>query len=129
MSDDEKYPEHAKLQSLRCPGFPDDPFAGHNQIVGDFISSLAGAGYVIARWRPVFCAKCGKPWTDFRKDDGAVTCEACGAGDYFRSDDVLMPARERIEDLIGQFFGIDPKKLADEKDAMLAEIRRQNAEA
>lgn len=42
-------------------------------------------------------------------------------------DDLLFPLRERWESLIGRFFDIDPVKIADEKDQMLADIRARDA--
>lgn len=125
---EEKYPEHAKLLALRCPGKPEDPFASHNHLVGDFLGWLEGEGYVIARWRPMFCTACEKPWTDHRLGDGTITCEACGAKSYHRSDDVLIPANKRVESLLAGFFGIDEDRLEDEKRQMLADMRAANAE-
>ena len=45
------YPEHEKLAALRCPGKPDDPFAGHNRLVGAFLEWLEAEGYSICRWQ------------------------------------------------------------------------------
>lgn len=122
----EKYPEHAKLLALRCPGKPDDPFGSHNHLVGDFIGWLEAEGYVIARWRPVFCTGCQEPWTDFTKDNGKVVCEACGKEDAWRSDDVLIPANKGVEFLLAGFFGIDQNRIETEKCQMLDEMRVAN---
>jgi hypothetical protein len=35
-----------------------------------------------------------------------------------------MPIHKRVEDMLGEFFGIDTKLLSKEKDEMLAELRR-----
>lgn len=46
-------------------------------------------------------------------------------------DDVserLFTIRLRPEEIIGMFLGVDPKKLEQEKQAMLKEIRKLNAE-
>ncbi len=39
----------------------------------------------------------------------------------------LFPIRQRPDEIIGMFLGIDPKKLEAEKRAMLEEIRKANA--
>lgn len=39
------------------------------------------------------------------------------------NEERLTTADERFESLIGRFFDIDPRKLSDEKDALLAAIR------
>jgi hypothetical protein len=122
-----EYPEHAKMLTLRCPGSPDDPFASHNYLVGDFITWLTeDQGYVIAKWRPTHCTRCDKPWTDFRRDDGAITCEACGAAEFHRSDDVLLPSHRTVEQLLAGFFGIDQEKIEAEKRQMLDRQRAMN---
>lgn len=43
----EKYPEHEKLLALRCPGKPEEPYASHNHLIGDFLEWLSGEGYHI----------------------------------------------------------------------------------
>lgn len=45
----------------------------------------------------------------------------------FRNMERLVEVRQRTEELIGMFFGIDPRKLSEEKDQMLADIRAANA--
>ena len=40
----------------------------------------------------------------------------------------LLTVRQRPEEIIGLFLNVDPKKLEQEKRAMLAEIRKLNAE-
>jgi hypothetical protein len=119
------YPEHEKLRALRCPGAPDDPYAGHNYVVGRFVEWLGEAGYVIARWRPAFCTKCERPWEP--DEDGS--CPACGAADYRRSEDQLVPAFRGVEPLLHEHYGIDPERLDDEKRAMLAAARGVHAVA
>lgn len=57
-----------------------------------------------------------------------LNCEGillCARDDY----DELYPIRKRIEDIIGDFLEIDPKKLEQEKRRMLDEIRVANARA
>jgi hypothetical protein len=56
-------------------------------------------------------------------DANAKRCVNCGK-ERFLGTARLIPIRERTEDLIGQFYDIDPKKLSEEKDKMLAAIRR-----
>ena len=43
-------------------------------------------------------------------------------------DERLWPIHKRPEEIIGLFLEVDPKKLEQEKQAMLAEIRKLNAE-
>lgn len=45
-------------------------------------------------------------------------------GDWLPSG--FYPARKRIEEWLALYFEIDLEKIADEKDAMLEEIRRNN---
>jgi hypothetical protein len=105
----EQYPEHAKLAAL----------AGRNQEIGEFIEWLDAAGYVLARWRPYHCLKCGEPWDS---EAGPVRCGSCGVM-WSRSGDQLLGEHRPIEVLLAEYFGIDLDRLEAEKRRMLEAIR------
>ena len=115
-----KYPEHEKLHAQRCPGAPDDPFAAHSHHVGEFIEWLLGQDYVIARWRPTTCLYCEKAWVP--DPENPERCGACGLV-WARSADELLPEHRRIESWLAMFYGLDEKRLEDEKRQMLDELR------
>lgn len=58
-------------------------------------------------------------------------CPTCGGSciehELYTIDDELQPLMLPPQEFIGRFLGIDPSKLSDEKDQMLAEIRDANA--
>jgi hypothetical protein len=113
----EQYPEHEKLKALRID--PDDPFTGRNQLIGDFIEWLSAERIELAVWKRL----CGRCESLSHEDAEACENEECGAPSRSLGRPRLWPAQERRDDLIGRFFGIDPRKLSEEKDQMLAELR------
>lgn len=112
-----QYPEHEKLKALRID--PDDPFTGRNQLIGDFIEWLRGVERIeLAVWRRM-CGGC-----DRLNAEDAEECSECGSPVSGLQRARLWPAQIQTDELIGRFFGIDPQKLSEEKDQMLAELRR-----
>ncbi len=92
------YPEHEKLRAIK----------DKSQAIGDFLDWLGAEKGVELAYRHVH--------TDGCKDDTAVF--ACGS----RSGD-LLPLNVRINSLLAEYFEIDEKKLEDEKQQMLEDIR------
>lgn len=68
---------------------------GENQKIGNFIEWLNEQGYSICEWKE------GRGYN---------------GGEYH-------PARSNTSDMLAQYFEIDVKRLEDEKQAMLAELR------
>jgi len=115
MSDD-KYPEHAKMRKV----------ADLSQSIGEFLDWLTSPSQgsrVIGMWRPTFCLSCKAGWIDFRRDDDKIVCQACGAAEFNKSEDRLLPAHDRLQDLLARYFGIDLAAIEKEKRAMLDRIR------
>jgi hypothetical protein len=131
-----KYPEHERMKAVR----------GESQAIGEFIDWLRSeeTPYTIAEWEEwraceassnIF-ARVDKSWhcENGRKMGGAEheaedwgECERCEGTGRVKSDDPrLYPAGIGIEALLARYFDIDLDKINDEKDAMLAEIRKQN---
>lgn len=93
------YPEHEKLEQVKDKA----------QLLGEFLEWLQGEGNLtLAEWYT-------------HEDRGAVS------GRVFSSEERLAPTSQTIEKILGRFLGIDPEKLAREKDEMLSELRRANA--
>lgn len=91
------YPEHEKLQAVR----------EKSQAIGEFIEWLQGTKhYVIAQWQQV--------------DPDTEPGELSGA------DEGLFSASFSIETLLAEYFEIDLKKLEQEKQKMLEDMRKAN---
>lgn len=94
------YPEHEKLRAI----------AGESQACGEFLEWLQHQGYVMALAH--------RHDSDCRGKDG---WRLCGR----REGELIHAPLPSIQKLLATFFGIDPEKLEDEKQAMLAELRAQ----
>lgn len=92
------YPEHEKLSGLRSIGHGKGQVytSDLSQELGSFLEWLESEGYILARW-----------------------------DHETRTEPQLWPARERIENLLGDYLGIDNDKLMAEKEQMLADIRER----
>lgn len=93
-----KYPEHQRLSDCH----------DKSQVCGEFLDFLQSEKGLSLSMR--------------------YTCDEMGhdEDDCPCPDDHMGPAHQRIETLLAEFFDIDPKKLEDEKCAMLEECRRKN---
>ncbi len=92
-----EYPEHEKLVAVK----------DKSQAIGEFMDWLQNTkGAVLRRW---------VQYTE--SADGFMFSEP---------RDALAPFRGSIEDLLAEFFGIDPKRIEVEKRAMLAACRETN---
>ncbi len=96
------YPEHEKLKALD----------NKNIVCGNFLEWLQDTkGYVLCEEHE---------HTSYCYDEeGNMNCEY-GNGD-------MMPVRLNIESILADYFDINTKKLEEEKDKMLKDMRRVNA--
>lgn len=62
---------------------------------------------------------CGELLDWLQNEKGIVLCK-------YNDSDYAMPVYMPIQDILGEFFGIDQNKLEKEKVAMLDAIRKQN---
>lgn len=103
-----KYPEHEKLSAI----------ADKSQEIGLFLDWLQGKGIVLAHWIGApYQVETENGWEDRRSD----------------TEMVLERNRTTIEQWLAEYFEIDTKKLATEKQQMYDEMRaawisRQEAE-
>jgi hypothetical protein len=129
-----KYPEHERMKAVR----------DKSQAIGEFIDWLRSeeTPYTIAEWEEWRACEAGDEWVPKRKqwhcvdgrmiggydlDEDLGECETCeGTGRIKPETPRLYPARIGIEALLARYYDIDLDKINDEKDAMLAEIRKQN---
>lgn len=103
-----QYPEHDKLKSLVSTWSGEQiPLSDASQIVGEFIEH---SGYVLAEWG------CRHGYVDYKECDESREC-------HTGSTQRLWPARGNVQKILGEYFGIDQQKLAEEKDQMLEDIR------
>jgi hypothetical protein len=127
--DEKGYPEHLKLEKVK----------DKSQTCGEFLEWLHDAQEIyLAHYVPKYLHSCGaKPNQAFncQYNHGAF-CDHYDASSLCCPDvqdigDKIVPEEfvvlhTSIEDLLGQFFGIDRKKLEQEKRQMLDEIRSAN---
>lgn len=99
-----QYPEHEKLEQVQ----------DRTQIVGDFFEFLDTQQIHLMAW----CE-----WTeDVLDSDGMIVR-------VIRREDFVPIVGTGRDDLLARWAGVDRAALAAEKEAMLAEVRRNNAEA
>lgn len=127
-----QYPEHEKLLAVK----------EQSQAVGEFLEWLGERGVRLMEWledvpEENVCRYTGDTFTSscvggrlVRRGSDCGECPRCH-GTGFQTDHVkgwFGWEDKGVEHRLALFFGIDRKKLADEKDQMLAEIRRVNEE-
>lgn len=122
---DEKYPEHVKLRAV----------ADRSQTVGGFLDWLRTEKHLIladAHEHTDDCYTMGLDKAGIVRDYGSLmsageraagrfSVPQCGMG-----SGQLWPATVTATELLAEFFEIDTRKIAAEKDAMLEEIREAN---
>lgn len=120
-----KWPEHAKLRA--CDGA--------NQTIGRFIEWLSENNYEICKRRVPTDEDTRGRHLDAIVDDLHDRNRLTGPHDWLTqlvdalaNNQVYLPANRRIEEWIADHFGIDARKLEDEKVAMVEEMRRMNQE-
>ncbi len=106
-----KYPEHEKLARI----------SEESQAIGEFLEWLKGGyegspGYQICVYH------------DGTYSTAAVIADALGGRESDREHDPsgYVPIRERTDQLLARYFGIDQEKIEKEKRQMLADIREAN---
>ena len=95
-----EFPEHLKLDAVK----------DKSQAIGEFLEWLQANGVQLCRPH--------KHTEGCEDEDFPIRKLICGY-----EDDSLVPIRDSIESLLASFFGIDPKKLEEEKQYMLRAIR------
>lgn len=94
-----EYLEHDKLEEVQ----------EERNLIGDFLRWLQEQGFVIAE---------SKRHLEKRKDDHPETLELDGL-----HWDKLVRTPLQIEDFLAKYFDIDQRKLQEEKEEMLEELR------
>jgi hypothetical protein len=106
MTKSSPYPEHDKLHGIK----------DRSQVLGELLDT---SDYVLAEYVHVMV-----------DDDDQILFVKCdnegciGQG----HQDVLVPVRKNVTQLLAEFFQIDLNVLEDEKRAMLDELRAANAQ-
>jgi hypothetical protein len=93
-----EYPEHEKLSKIK----------DCSQLLGEFLDWAHGQDLTLC-------------WYDDGENDP-------DGEPVFAHERGWRPCRDNIETLLSKFYGIDLRKIEAEKDQMLNEIRRMNAE-
>ena len=100
------YPEHEKLIAVKA----------QSQSIGEFLDWLAGKRIELCQWRTA-------------RDENPALEVLLLIGGCDRTDpamvEQLMPINRRVEDVLAEFFGIDPDKLEAEKREMLRRLREK----
>jgi len=100
---EEKYPEHQKLQAVH----------DKSQEMGSFIEWLRNTKkFVFAQWLDV----------EYEDEDPFTGKKSK------HTNNELVPQALHIEETLAEYFGIDLKKLEQEKQTMLEEMRQINKE-
>lgn len=114
------YPEHEKLKVVQ----------EKSQAVGEFIDWLRGVKHwQICEYHEAVlrdCKHCNGTGVFQPTFGEAQACWKCTEGKVHAElgdRDEYQPVRFQINNLLGEFFGIDAKKLEQEKVAMLDDIR------
>jgi hypothetical protein len=98
-----EYPEHEKLEKIM----------DKSQVVGEFIEWLM---YI----KDMHISEYHEH-SDICYEDGERICGM--------SENNLYPISEKADDLLAEFFGIDQKKITEEKEAMYQEMKATNAKS
>ena len=114
MTDIKKeYHEHDKLAKLR----------DESQLIGEFLEVMQEKGVFLAHYRKV-CKHYAshESYCRYLKDGTTLDfCEKCEDFEY--SHEVMVSDNRSISDILANYFGIDQKKLEQEKKEMLQEFQ------
>lgn len=111
-----KYPEHVKLAAIR----------DRSQAIGEFLEWLPTYKVLVSNGEEAFDP-------DFPEEQNEAYKEAempCAIGvrdPWAMGGGWLQPCYVKTEQLLADYFGIDLKKIEDEKQAMLQEIRERTS--